>query len=182
MRNHDFDHFAAAMAAAWAFFIQDLTEDAIGWGFEVLGARYTLAEVLEGLRAHTADPVRGRWPPTPADIVHQIDGDPPTQDQIIAAARLGHTRLARACANHIGEHDLHTGDPMYLRQRAAECQQMLPTWQTELRRQGDHPRLTVDGAGPPRALTAEAPRAETQGCGDAANARHDIGVQVSQHD
>lgn len=50
-----------------------LTEGQVAMFFRALG-RYTLAQVSVGLDAHVKDPQRGRFPPLPADVIAQLDG------------------------------------------------------------------------------------------------------------
>jgi hypothetical protein len=75
MRNSDFDEFAAALDSACTLLSKggyrpNGTSTAL---FFKLLSRYELWEVLAALEAHCLDEQRGKFPPVPADIVHQID-------------------------------------------------------------------------------------------------------------
>lgn len=76
MRDTDFDTFAASIDGACMLlsrgsYTPNATSTAI-W-FRAL-QRYDLSTVQAALDAHIGDPERGRFVPTPADLIAQIDG------------------------------------------------------------------------------------------------------------
>ena len=75
MRNSDFDEFASALDSACTLLSKGAyrpngTSTAL---FFKLLSKYELREVLAALESHCLDEQRGKFPPVPADIVHQID-------------------------------------------------------------------------------------------------------------
>ena len=63
-----------------------------------------------------------------ANFIKHLEGGELSLDMIIAAAKLKETPLGCLCSIHIGSWDLNNQDAFYLRQRAAECLQLLPQW------------------------------------------------------
>lgn len=92
-----------------------------------------MAEFGRAAASHMTDPERGRWPPTPSDIIAIMDGNRLTPDEIIAEARLAITPLGILARLHIGTHDLETASPVHLRQRAHEVALMQDEWKARIR-------------------------------------------------
>lgn len=76
MRDQDFDAFAAMLDDVRALLPSGqpaLSATAKAMFFRALGA-HGIAEVRAALDAHVRDPQRGRFAPTPADVIAQIEG------------------------------------------------------------------------------------------------------------
>lgn len=74
MTDDDRIRFVQAIAGAYVFFGQELTEFHIRVWADACAA-FTAAEVEAALAAHLADPQRGAFLPRPADVVRLIRGD-----------------------------------------------------------------------------------------------------------
>jgi len=90
--------------------------------------RFTLEQIGDAVSAHLADTKEGQFFPKVANLVKHIEGGEITADMIIAAAKLADTPLGCLARIQIGSWDLDNQDGFYLRQRAAECLQLLPRW------------------------------------------------------
>jgi len=75
MHKTEFDAFSELLDGCYALLGRDKTLNgpAKAMFFRSLGA-YALEAVRAGLDAHIKDPKRGRFPPTPADVIEQIEG------------------------------------------------------------------------------------------------------------
>lgn len=82
---------------------------------------------------HMTTPGKGQWPPKPSDIIGLLDGVPLSADELLAEARLARTALGVLARAHIGTHDLSTGSPQYLRQRAFEAVALQSEWREKIR-------------------------------------------------
>ena len=71
MNTNDFKAFSETFAGAWSFH-KPIGPQQVAMAFELLKP-YPLAIVIEGIKAHCVDPVRGQFPPKPADIVAQME-------------------------------------------------------------------------------------------------------------
>lgn len=74
MQHEDFDNFARVLDAAYSLHSKSLTADARSLFFAALG-KYSLADVRKAFSAHISDPQRGQYPPKPADLIAQMQGD-----------------------------------------------------------------------------------------------------------
>ena len=71
MNQNEFKAFSDTLTAAWSFH-KPIGPQQVSMAFELLKG-YPLAIVIEGIKAHCIDPVRGQFPPKPADIVAQME-------------------------------------------------------------------------------------------------------------
>ena len=71
MNPNDRHHFATAMTRLFAVYGDELTDALLDAWFGVL-AGYDLREVRVAMSAHVTDPDKGRFRPTPADIIRHI--------------------------------------------------------------------------------------------------------------
>jgi len=71
MNTNEFKAFSETFSGAWSFH-KPIGPQQVAMAFELLKP-YPLAIVVEGIKAHCVDPVRGQFPPKPADIVAQIE-------------------------------------------------------------------------------------------------------------
>jgi len=71
MNQNEFKVFSETLTAAWSFH-KPIGPQQVAMAFELLKG-YPLAIVIEGIKAHCVDPVRGQFPPKPADIVAQME-------------------------------------------------------------------------------------------------------------
>ncbi len=71
MHQNELKQFSDAFEAAWSLH-KPITHKTISLAFDLL-KDHSLANVLGALRAHCLDPVRGQFPPKPADIIYQIE-------------------------------------------------------------------------------------------------------------
>lgn len=71
MNQNEFKAFSETLTAAWSFH-KPIGQQQVAMAFELLKT-YPLAIVVEAIKAHCVDPVRGQFPPKPADVVAQID-------------------------------------------------------------------------------------------------------------
>ena len=90
--------------------------------------RFSLDQINTAASAHVSDVKSGQFFPKAADFIRHLEGGEITADMIIASAKLKETPLGCLCAIQIGSWDLDNQDAFYLRQRAAECLQLLPEW------------------------------------------------------
>ena len=93
--------------------------------------KFSFESVSQAASAHLADTKSGQYFPKAADLIKHVEGGEITADMIIAAAKLGDTPLGLLAHIHIGSWDLNNQDAFYLRQRAAECLQLLPQWKAK---------------------------------------------------
>lgn len=75
MRKDDFEAFSELLDGCYALLGRDkaLNGPAKALFFRAIGA-HSLESVRAGLDAHIKDPKRGRFAPTPADVIEQIEG------------------------------------------------------------------------------------------------------------
>lgn len=75
MHKSDYEPFSELLDGCYALLGRDkvLNGSAKALFFRALGA-YSLEAVRAGLDAHIKDPKRGRFAPTPADVIEQIEG------------------------------------------------------------------------------------------------------------
>lgn len=132
MNSVDERAFAEMWRAAWQNLGKTITAAQLKLSFAAL-AEYSIDQIRWALTRHIKDPIAGKYPPIPAHIVAQIDGTPPTADEVIAAARLAQTPLGVLAKAHIGSWDLSNLDHYQLRARGAECLQLMPSWQEKIR-------------------------------------------------
>ena len=71
MNQSEFKAFSETLTAAWSFY-KPIGQQQVAMAFELLKG-YPLAIVIEGIKAHCVDPVRGQFSPKPADIVAQME-------------------------------------------------------------------------------------------------------------
>ena len=84
-------HFAAAMTRLFAIYGDELTDTLLDAWWGVL-AGYDLRDVRWAMNAHATDPDKGRYRPTPADIIRHITESLPAHR---AKLRNDRIRLAR---------------------------------------------------------------------------------------
>lgn len=96
--------------------------------------RFTFAEVSGAASEHVA---KSKFFPRPADLVEILDGKKIKAEHVLASARLANTPLGILARIHIGTHDLNTQNSFYLADRAEECLQLMPEWQSRASR-GDY--------------------------------------------
>lgn len=89
--------------------------------------RFDFKEVSAAFNRHIQNIDNGTFKPKPADIIRQLEGKPPTADEVIALARLANTPIGCIARIQIGTWDLNNQDGFYLRQRAAE---VLAMWES----------------------------------------------------
>lgn len=133
MTPDDFDAFAEAWTQAYELVSRGKVPSpgALSLAFDTLEP-YPLEQVTAALTRHVRDPDAGRYGLTPAHITRQIDGAPPTPDQVIGAALQPRTALAVLCRAHIGTHNLASYDSRQLRPYAEQCIAMLPEWRQRI--------------------------------------------------
>lgn len=71
MNQSEYKIFSEAYETAWSFH-KAISQQAVSMAFDLL-KDHSLNNVLGGLKAHCLDPVRGQFPPKPADIIAQIE-------------------------------------------------------------------------------------------------------------
>lgn len=71
MHQRDRHDFAAAMTRLFAVYGEELTEATLDAWWGVLGG-HELREVRWAMNAHVTDPDKGRFRPTPADIIRHV--------------------------------------------------------------------------------------------------------------
>lgn len=92
--------------------------------------KYTYEQVQFAASKHLENVNSGQFFPKIADFIKHLDNKGLTSDEIIAEARLAQTPFGVMARIHIGHHSLDTGDPFYLKERAAEIKLKLPEWQS----------------------------------------------------
>ncbi len=95
--------------------------------FEVLRA-YSFDQINMAIINHRSNPSKSDFFPTPGRLIEYLEGGEIKADDIVAAARLADSPLGILARIHIGSHDLSNLNAFDLRQRAAECLQLLPGW------------------------------------------------------
>jgi len=133
MTRSDWKQFAEAWSSAFEILSRGkvASPGALRLAFHALEP-YPLDQVTGALSRHVRDPNAGRYGLTPADVVRQIDGETPTVDQIIAAARKPRTPLAVLCRIEIGSFNLNNWNMFDLRPSAEGCLAMLPEWKARI--------------------------------------------------
>ena len=71
MNQSDFKVFSETFTAAWSFH-KAIQPYQVSMAFELL-KQFPLNMVVEAIKAHCVDPVRGQFGPKPADVVAQIE-------------------------------------------------------------------------------------------------------------
>ncbi len=71
MNQAEFKAFSETLTAAWSFH-KPIGPQQVSMAFELLKS-FPLTIVIEAIKAHCIDPVRGQFPPKPADIIAQIE-------------------------------------------------------------------------------------------------------------
>lgn len=144
MNDQDFEKFVELMDDMADYYSRDpMSESANKLFFNALATR-TLEQVQYALSCHMRDPESGRFMPRAADVEKHLTGEKLTTDKIIAMARGPRTPLGVFCRMQIGSYDLNNNSDMfYLRQRAEECLQALPEWETRAQ-QGQYSQHEVD--------------------------------------
>lgn len=89
--------FALAMSRLFALYHDELTDAVLDAWWGVLAA-YPLAEVLEAMTAHAADPKAGMYRPLPAHLIGHLTETLPARRR--ERARLRAARLAEAIDPH----------------------------------------------------------------------------------
>lgn len=87
MTPDDRPHFAAAMTRLFAIYGDELTDALLEAWWGVLKA-YELREVRLAMNSHATDPDKGRWRPTPADMIRHITDTLPALRGKAYAARI----------------------------------------------------------------------------------------------
>lgn len=90
-------------------------------------SKYSIDQIYVAVGKHRSSG-KGDFYPSPGRLIEHLDGGEITGDMIIAAAKLHDTPLGCLARIQIGSWDLDNQDGFYLRQRAAECLQLLPEW------------------------------------------------------
>lgn len=75
MQSDDFENFARVLDAAYSLHSKSLNADARALFFASL-TEYSLPDVRKAFQAHMKDPQRGQFPPKPADLIAQLQGEP----------------------------------------------------------------------------------------------------------
>lgn len=135
MRDADLDDFAALLDGVCRLLSRDkYTPDPVNtalW-FRAL-ARYDLATVRAGFDCHVCDPTEGRWVPTPAHIIGQIerltadDGRPGAEEAWAVALQCQDEAATIVWTDEIAEawgvarHVLAVGDEVGARMAFREC-------------------------------------------------------------
>ena len=135
MKQDDYDTFAEVWSSAYELTSRGKapSANALLLAFDAL-SMYPLSQVTAALSSDVRDPDAGRYGLTPSDVVRQIDGEKPSQDQIIAAALKPRTPLAVLCRIEIGSWNLQNLDRHQLRPYAEECIASLPAWRRRIAR------------------------------------------------
>lgn len=68
----DAEPFGAMLRQTMEFYDRQVSDSALRMWWATLSDR-DMDQVRYGLQAHLQDPDRGRWPPKPGDIIHQIE-------------------------------------------------------------------------------------------------------------
>ena len=89
---------------------------------------FDIAQVSVAITRHIESPDQGRFYPKIGCIKRQLEGGEVTPDMIISAAKLKRSPLGILARIHIGTWDLNNLGPFELKQRAIECQELLPAW------------------------------------------------------
>lgn len=95
--------------------------------FESLGS-YSIEQVSQAISKHLQDPDKYNTFPKIADFKRILDGGELTPGMIISAAKLKRSPLGILARIHIGTWDLNNLGSFELKQRAIECQELLPAW------------------------------------------------------
>lgn len=72
--DHDYVEFVTIWTGCHAAYDKYPTDGAIDISFQAL-CRFEIGDIRVALTAHMNDPEGGRFPPRPADVVRQIEGD-----------------------------------------------------------------------------------------------------------
>lgn len=91
---------------------------------------YSLNQVKRAIIKHRSNPEKSGYCSNPGHLIEYLEGASITADYIVAAARLAETPLGVLARIHIGTHDLNNLNAFDLKQRAAECLQLLPNWKS----------------------------------------------------
>lgn len=123
--------FKELMDATSEYYQKDrLSKMALQIYFSAL-SRFTIDQVQEAISLHIQDSKSGQFYPKAVDIIRHLEGGDLTTDKVISEARLKRTPLGVLCAIQIGSWDLkNQADMFYLKQRAEECLQLLPSWKS----------------------------------------------------
>jgi hypothetical protein len=92
--------------------------------------KYAIEDITTAASVHLQDTEGGKFYPKAADLIKHMSGGELKADDIVAAARLADTPLGILARIHIGTWDLDNLNSFDLRQRAAECLQLLPEWKS----------------------------------------------------
>lgn len=74
MNDQDYGQFVAIWSQSYELYNKNPSDGAIEMAFNVL-KRFDLEQIKRGLTAHMNDPQQGQFPPKPADVVRQVEGD-----------------------------------------------------------------------------------------------------------
>jgi len=130
MIESDLKRFADILDSLSDYYQRDpLKPMAVKIYFKALEA-YEIDQIAEAVTMHLQDTEAGKFYPKAADLIKHIDGGEITSDYIVAAARLADTPLGVLARIHIGTWDLDNLNSFDLKQRAAECLQLLPNWKS----------------------------------------------------
>jgi hypothetical protein len=123
------DRFKQSMAMLGEVYDKEITPAKLKIYWQLL-KQYPIDSIENAVLAHISQP-NSAFFPKPGELIKHIQGDEITGDMIIAAARLCETPLGCLARIKIGQWDLENQDAFYLRQRAAECLQLLPEWKAK---------------------------------------------------
>ena len=89
---------------------------------------FDLGQISAAITRHIESPDKYNAFPKIADFKRHLEGGEVTPDMIISAAKLKRSPLGILARIHIGTWDLNNLGSFELKQRAIECQELLPAW------------------------------------------------------
>lgn len=75
MTREDAQAFVQMWASMLEVYDKTVSDAAVAMAFQAL-IKYDIADIRRAINAHVADPINGRFPAKPADLILHIDGDP----------------------------------------------------------------------------------------------------------
>lgn len=96
MNKNEMEAFSKLWNAIYSFYQKNASSMMVSIAFVAL-AEYSFEDVNRALHAHIKDPVSGKWPPKPADVIAFIDGAP--GDRAAIALTKAH-KAAQRCGGY----------------------------------------------------------------------------------
>ncbi len=128
MNREDMGHFTEILDSLSDYYQRDpLKPMAVKIYFKALEA-FSMDQIGDAVTMHLQDTTAGKYYPKASDLITHIEGGVITAEYIVAAAQLANSPLGIVARIHIGTWDLNNLNSFDLKQRAAECLQLLPKW------------------------------------------------------